>query len=175
MTNLQQLLIERRSIRKYTDQPLSPEAVKTILEAGLLSPTGKNCRAWHFIAVEEPTMLKRLAQCKSSGALPVGRCKLAVVVACDVTESATWIEDASIAAAYMMLQARELGIGSCWIEVNGRLAEDGTPAEDVVSELLGMPEQVQPLCILAMGYPDEERQPQNTEKLRWENVHIGQF
>ena len=75
----------------------------------------------------------------------------------------------------MMLQARELGIGSCWIEVNGRLAEDGTPAEDVVSELLGMPEQVQPLCILAMGYPDEERQPQNTEKLRWENVHIGQF
>ena len=175
MTNLQQLLIERRSIRKYTDQPLSPEDVKTILEAGLLSPTGKNCRAWHFIAVEEPTMLERLAQCKSSGALPVGRCKLAVVVACDVTESATWIEDASIAAAYMMLQARELGIGACWIEVNGRLAEDGTPAEDVVSELLGMPEQVQPLCILAMGYPDEERQPQNTEKLRWENVHIGQF
>ncbi len=175
MQDLHQLLIERRSIRKYTDRPLNPDDVKTIIEAGLLSPTGKNARAWHFIAVEDPEMLERLSRCKSSGALPVGRCKLAVVVAVDVTESQTWIEDASIAAAYMMLQARELGIGSCWIEVNGRLDESGTPAEDVVSELLGMPEQIQPLCILTFGYPDEERQPQNVEKLRWENVHIGKF
>lgn len=172
---LQELLINRRSIRKYTDKPLDPEAVKTILEAGLLSPTGKNKRAWHFIAVEDGDMLLRLSQCKASGALPIAKARLAICVACDVTEAETWIEDASIAAAYMMLQAKELGIGSCWIEVNGRLADDGTPAEDVVSELLNLPEQVQPLCILSLGYPDEERQPQNTEKLRWENVHIGQF
>lgn len=175
MTDLHKLLVERRSIRKYTDRPLDPDDVKTIIEAGLLSPTGKNTRAWHFIAVEDPEMLERLSHCKSSGALPVARCKLAVVVAVDVTESQTWIEDGSIAAAYMMLQARELGIGSCWIEVNGRLDEGGTPAEDIVGELLEMPEQVQALCIVTFGYPDEERQPQNVDKLRWENVHIGKF
>lgn len=175
MHDLHQLLIERRSIRKYTAQPLNPDDVKTIIEAGLLSPTGKNTRAWHFIAVEDPEMLERLSHCKSSGALPVGRCKLAVIVAVDVTESETWIEDASIAAAYMMLQARDLGIGSCWIQVNARLDEAGTPAEDIVAELLGMPEQVQTLCIVTFGYPDEERQPQNVDKLRWENVHIGKF
>jgi nitroreductase len=75
----------------------------------------------------------------------------------------------------MMLQARDLGIGSCWIEVNGRLAADGTPAEDVVAELLGIPEQIQPLSIITFGYPDEVRQPQNVEKLLWERVHIGSF
>jgi len=175
MTDLHQLLVERRSIRKYKDQPLDPETVRTILEAGLLSPTGKNARAWHFIAVEDKDMLLRLSQCKTSGALPVAKSALTVCVAVDITSSETWIEDGSIAAAYMMLQARELGVGSCWIEVNGRLAADGTPAEDVVSELLGLPEQIQPLCLIAMGIPDEERKPQNVEKLLWEHVHCGMF
>lgn len=175
MTDLHQLLIERRSIRKYKNEPLQPEVVKTIIEAGLLSPTGKNARAWHFIAVEDKTLLEQLSQCKSSGALPVAKSALTICVAVDVTATETWIEDGSIAAAYMMLQARDLGVGSCWIEVNGRLAADGTPAEDVVSELLGLPEQIQPLCLVAMGIPDEDRKPQNTEKLLWDHVHCDSF
>jgi nitroreductase len=175
MQSLHQLLVERRSIRRYTDQQLDPEQVKTILEAGLLSPTGKSARAWHFIVVDDPDMLQRLSECKKAGALPVAKARMAVVVAVDVTRSETWVEDGSIAAAYMMLQARDLGIGSCWIEVNGRLAADGTPAEDIVAELLGIPEQIQPLSIITFGYPDEVRQPQNVEKLLWERVHIGSF
>lgn len=175
MTNLNELLVNRRSIRRYKDIPLEPDHVRLILEAALLSPTGKNCRAWQFVAVDDKEMLQRLSECKSSGAMPVAKAAMAVVVCVDVTESTTWIEDGSIAAAYMMLQARELGIGSCWIEVNGRLAADGTPAEDIVQELLGLPEQVQPLCIVTLGIPDEERQPQNTGKLLWDHVHIGRF
>lgn len=175
MESLHQLLVERRSIRRYKDQPLSADEVKTILEAALLSPTGKNCRAWHFVAVDDKEMLLRLSECKSAGAGPVAGCALAVAVAVDVTASETWVEDASIAASNMMLQARDLGIGSCWIEVNGRLSADGTPTEDIVSELLGLPEQIQPLCIVTFGYPEEERKPQNTDKLLWERVHLGTF
>jgi len=175
MTDLHQLLVERRSIRKYKDEPIDPETVKTIIEAGLLSPTGKNARAWHFIAVEDKALLQQLSQCKASGALPVAKSALTICVAVDVTASETWIEDGSIAAAYMMLQARDLGVGSCWIEVNGRLAADGTPAEDVVSELLGLPEQIQPLCLVSLGMPDEERKPQNTDKLLWDHVHCDTF
>ena len=175
MNSFLQRLIVRRSIRRYKPEPLRPEEVKTILEAALLSPTGKNCRAWHFVAVDDPEMLQRLSECKASGAGPVAKCALAVVVAVDVTASSTWVEDASIAATNMMNQARELGIGSCWIEVNGRLATDGTPAEDIVSELMGLPEQIQPLCIVTFGYPDEERKPQAVDKLLWERVHLGSF
>lgn len=175
MESMHQLLVERRSIRRYKEQPLAAEEVKAILEAALLSPTGKNSRAWHFIAIDERDMLLRLSECKSAGAGPVAKCALAVAVAVDITASETWVEDASIAATNMMLQARDLGIGSCWIEVNGRLAADGTPAEDIVSELLGIPEQIQPLCIITFGYPDEDRKPQNVDKLLWERVHIGRF
>lgn len=175
MTDLHQLLVERRSIRRYKDEPIDPTVVKTILEAGLFSPTGKNSRAWHFVAVEDKAMLERLSQCKVSGALPVKNSALTVAICCDITATETWIEDASIAAAFMMLQARDLGVGSCWIEVNGRLSADGTPAEEVVQELLGLPEQIQPLCLISMGIPDEERKPQNVDKLLWERVHIGRF
>lgn len=175
MTDLHQLLVDRRSIRKYKDQPLDPEVVKTILEAGLLSPTGKNSRPWHFVAVEDKDTLQRLSECKPGTALAVGRSTLSVVVCVDVTATETWVEDGSIAAAYMMLQAKDLGVGSCWIEVNGRLTADGTPSEEAVQEILGLPEQIQPLCIIAMGIPDEERKPQNTDKLLWERVHIDKF
>lgn len=175
MTNLHDLLVNRRSIRRYKSEALNPDDVKLILEAGLLSPTGKNARAWLFVAVDDPDMLQRLSECKTTGAMPVAKASLAVVVAVDVAASETWMEDGSIAAAYMMLQARDLGIGSCWIEVNGRLSADGTPAEDVVQELLGMPEQIQPLCIVTFGIPDEERKPQNVERLLWDHVHVGKF
>jgi nitroreductase len=175
MDNMHQLLVERRSIRRYTDQPLEADTVKLILEAALLAPTGKNARAWHFVVVDDPTLLKQLSECKQAGAMPVAKAPLAVVVCVDVTASETWVEDGAIAATCMMLQARDLGVGSCWIEVNGRLAADGTPAEDVVQELLSLPEQVQPLCIVTFGYPNEERKPQNCDKLLWERVHIGSF
>lgn len=59
--DFQQLLINRRSIRRYTDKKIDPEHVKLILEAGLLSPTSKSSRAWQFVVVEEPDMLSRLA------------------------------------------------------------------------------------------------------------------
>lgn len=175
MTDLHQLLVERRSIRKYKPEPLDPDTVKTILSAGLLSPTGKNARAWHFVAVDDPKTLEALSRCKRAGALPVAKAPLAVVVCVDTTRSETWIEDGSIAAAYMMLQARDLGVGSCWIEVYGRRTADETPAEEVVGEILDLPDPIMPLCIVTFGIPDEDRKPQNEEKLLWERVHIGRF
>ena len=57
MNSLHELLVKRRSIRRYKEQPLNPEDVKLILEAGLMSPTSKNSRAWQFVAVDEPEML----------------------------------------------------------------------------------------------------------------------
>lgn len=175
MESLHELLVKRRSIRRYKDQPLDAEAVKLILEAGLMAPTSKNSRTWQFVAVDDKEMLQRLSQCKSAGAMPVGKASLAVVVAVDATKSEAWIEDASAAASYMQLQAADLGIGSCWVEVRDRYQSDGTPANEYVQELLGIPEEISVVCILTFGYPDEERKPCDTTKLHWENVHIGEF
>ena len=154
MKSLHDLLIHRRSIRKYTQEALSPEAVKTILEAGLLA---------------------RLSECKTSGAKPIAGAALAIVVTADMTLTDTWIEDASIAAILMQLQAADLGLGSCWIQVRGRFGAMDEPAEDFVRETLGIPEEMGVLCILSIGHKDEERKPFDEEKMMWEKVHIGKW
>ena len=62
MENFHEMLVRRHSIRKYTDEPISAEDVKLILEAALLAPTSKSSRSWQFIAVDDASMLERLAQ-----------------------------------------------------------------------------------------------------------------
>lgn len=172
MTNLHDLLVARRSIRRYKDQPLTAEEVKLIMEAALMAPTSKSKRAWQFILVDDKDKLARLAECKPAGADPIRRCALAVVVAVDPALSEPWIEDTSVAASFMQLQAADLGIGSCWIQIRGRFTADNIPSEEYVQELLGMPETLPVVCIVTFGYPDEERKPQDTAKLMWEKVHI---
>lgn len=170
-----ELIINRRSIRKYTEEPISSENVKVILEAALLSPTSKSARAWQLIAIEDKSTLASLMGCKPAGAVSLKSCPFAVVVTVDSTKSEAWIEDASVAASYMQLQAAAVGLGSCWIQVYGRFTADGQPSDQFVQETLGIPEECPVLCILTFGHPDEIRKPQDTEKLKWENVHIGKW
>lgn len=175
MNNLHELLVNRRSIRRYTSEPLTPEEVQLILEAALLAPTSKSSRPWQFIVVEDKEMLERLAQCKEAGAGPIARAPLAIVVTADPALSDPWIEDASIAAAYMQLQASDLNLGSCWIQVRDRYRADGMSANEYIQELLGIPETQPVVCIMTFGHKDEERKPVDTSKLLWEKVHIGQW
>ena len=153
MESFHKLAVRRHSIRRYTSEPISAEDVKLILEAALLAPTSKSSRSWQFICVDARDMLERLAQCKPAGAAR--------------------IEDASIAAAYMQLQAEDLGLGSCWIQVRGRFTADDIPSEEYVQELLGMPGELPVLCIMTFGHKDEVRKEVDTSKLLWERVHIG--
>lgn len=175
MDNFNSLLIKRRSIRHFTPELISAEDVKLILEAGLLAPTSKSSRAWEFIVVDDKDMLERLSHCKAHAAEPIARAPLAVVVAVDSTKTEPWIEDASVTAILMQLQATDLGLGSCWIQVRDRYAEDGTPAEEYVQEALMMPDTMSIVCILAIGHPAQERKPQDVGKLKWEQVHIGKW
>lgn len=167
--------MSRRSIRRYTDKQLSADDVKVIVEAGLMAPTSKSARDWQFVLVDDPEKLQKLALCKPMGASSIAKCALAIVVASDPAKSDPWIEDASVAASYMQLQAADLGIGSCWIQIRGRFTADSIPSEEYVQELLGMPDTLPVTCILTFGYPDEERKPQNTDKLLWEHVHIDSW
>jgi nitroreductase len=166
------LVQKRRSIRKFTDEPLTAEEVQLILRAALMSPTSKSTRAWHFYVVDDPTMLERLAQCKHAGAEFVKDAPLAVAVCIDTDATDVWVEDASIAAVTMQYQAADLGLGSCWAQIRLRGQEDGTPADDLLRDMLGYPIEQQCVCIIAFGHPAIERKPQDEDKLKWENVHV---
>lgn len=175
MENLHQLLIERHSIRRYTDQPVSPEHVTTILQAALLAPTSKSQRPWQFVVVEDPETLLKLAQCKPVAAHAIKGARFAVVVCADPGKSDMWVEDCAIAAEFMQLQAADLGIGSCWIQVRDRWQADGEPAGNLVQETLGIPEYLKVECIMSFGYSAENRRPVDLDKLKWEKVHIERW
>lgn len=174
MKSFHDLIINRRSIRKYTPNEISPENVKTILEAALLCPTSKNKRPWQFIVVENKQALEELSKCKDLGAKPIANCSLAVFVVADGNID-TWIEDSAIAAFTMQLQAEDLGLGSCWIQIRNRFQADTTPAEEFVQNFLEIPADMRVLCAITLGEKDEERKPMDPEKCIWEKMHIGKW
>jgi nitroreductase len=175
MSTFQDLLLKRRSIRRFKDDLLKPEETEQILKAALLSPTSKNSHSWQFIVVEDKEMLQKLAQCKPQSATFIADCALAVVVLGNPLLSDVWIEDASIASIVMQLQAEDIGVGSCWVQVREREYNENIPAADYVRDLLDLPMPFEVLSIIAFGKKQKERRPHNIEDLHWENVHIGKF
>ena len=159
------LVQHRRSIRSFTSQPVSEADCKALLRAALMSPTGKNSRAWQFLVVTEPTQLQALAKCKPQSGDFIAEAPLSIVVLGNPSVTDTWVEDASIAAITIQYQAAELGLGSCWCQIRGR---EG--AESAVRQLLNIPAHLAVLCVIAVGHPAIPRKPQNEEALKWSQV-----
>lgn len=175
MTAFKDLAQLRRSHRKFTDEEIDAEDVKLILRAALMSPTSKSLRAWQFVVVDDKTDLEKLADAKDMGGQFLKDAPLAIVVLGDPMQNDCWIEDGSIAAISMQYQAEDLGLGSCWVQMRGRGTGDGMTADDVIRGVLGIPENLNVLCVIAVGHKADERKPQNEDRLKWENVHINKF
>lgn len=171
--NFNSMLFSRHSIRKYTGEALDPNAVKQILEAALLAPSSKSSRPWQFVVVDDRATLEKMAACKPAGALPIARATMAVVVCGDPEKSDVFIEDCSVAAAFMQLQAQALGIGSCWVQLRSRYSADDEPAQNLIKQVLGIPDSLQAVTVLTFGISAETRKPVDPDKLQWEKVHIG--
>ena len=175
MTNFKDLAQLRRSHRKFTNQEIDADDVKLILRAALMAPTSKGQRAWQFVVVDDPLDIEKLSDAKDLGSQFMKGAPLAVVVLGDPLQNDCWVEDGSIAAISMQYQAEELGLGSCWVQMRGRGLSDGTSADTVIRGILDIPENMSVLCVIAFGHKADERKPQNEDKLKWENVHLGKY
>ena len=175
MNSFSELVKNRRSVRQFTEEKIKAEEVELIMKAALLSPTARNCRAWNFVLVENKEMLRKLSLCKTNFAAYLEHCALAVVVLNNPTESRAPVEDASIAAAYIQLQAEDLGLGSCWCHIPGRETADGQDSEQYIRDLLNIPFQYGVTCIIGIGNKKRAEIPHDEEHLLWENVHIERF
>jgi nitroreductase len=98
-----------------------------------------------------------------------------VAVIADPAKSDVWIEDASIAAIIFQLEAEDLGLGSCWIQVRCRTRSDGEDSEAYVRDQLGIPASYRVLCLIAIGVKDEQRSPFDESRLAWEKIHLNRF
>lgn len=168
--DFKEIVQRRRSIRRFTEQPVDEQQLNTILRAALMSPTGHSARGWQFVVVGERDTLDQLAATKSAGADFLKEAPVAIVVAYDATASDVWVEDASIAAVTMQYQATELGLGSCWSQIRLRTDADGHSASEAVKSLLSLPETWEVECIIAFGYPAIERKMQDESRLAWQQV-----
>ena len=175
MESFASLIKQRRSTRKFTEEPLTPEQVEAILKAGLMAPSSKRSNPWQFIVVEDKEMLQKLAHCKNGGSAFLEGCSLAVVVCADVMASDVWVEDASVASIYMQLQAEDLGLGSCWCQIRNRVTEDERDSNDYVRFLLQIPYQLDVLSIIGFGHKDQVRKPFDESHLHWEKIHLGKY
>ena len=134
----------RKSVRTYAPAPLPIELVEKILEAARLAPSAMNVQPWYFIVVTDPEKRKRIS--KSGRFAGFLKESPVVIVGCgDKKASPKWhIVDVSIAMQNIVLAATAEGLGTCWV---------GSFDEELVKELLKIPEQFKVVALLAMGYP----------------------
>ena len=175
MSVFKDLAAKRRSYRLFTGEEVSAEDVRLIVRAALMSPSAMGRRSWKFVVVDDKMLLEQLADAKDNGAQFLKTASFAVVVLGDQLENDCWLEDCSIAAVMMQLQAEDLGLGSCWAQMRGRGLSDGTLAEDVVRGALGIPDGLGVLCVIGFGRKKEEQEGHDEESLKWENVHINKY
>jgi nitroreductase len=142
---------ERSSVRAYKGTSIEEDKLKKILEAARLSPSSSNRQEWKFIVVKNKETKKKLANA-AFGQSFIGEAPV-VIVAC-ATESKLIMlcgqpahtVDVSIACAFMLLQAYELGLGTCWI---------GAFNEDEVKEVLKIPEHIRVVAMTPLGYSNQ--------------------
>lgn len=169
------LLKRRRSIRKYTDQKLSPEEITQLVTAALLSPSSRGRQPWEFVTVTESSVLEKLSVSKPSSATFLKDAALGVVVLAYPAISDVWIEDTSIASLIVHLTAASLNLGSCWIQIRGRQHSPTQTSEDYIKELLDIPDQYSVEAIIAVGCPDEHKSPHSEKDLDYSKVHAEKF
>ncbi|MBS6395581.1 MAG: nitroreductase family protein [Clostridiales bacterium] len=172
---LLELMKRRRSVRTYTGEAVPAEYKEKILQAGLLSASGRAVRPWEFILVCDKEMLTKMASARAAGAKMLEGADCAVVVIGDEEKTDVWTEDCSIAMTNMHLMADSLGVGSCWIQGRLREASDGRTTEAYVRELLGYPENYRLEAILSLGMPKDHPKPHTLEELPTGKIHLEHF
>ena len=156
------LIMERESVRKYTDRPVEKEKIERIMESCRMAPSACNSQPWRFVVVTDPELKNQVARATTGPATPINRfAPQAPVIVALVAEPPNWLSkigssikdkdyylmDIGIVADHFCLQAADLGLGSCMI---------GWFDEKKVRELLHIPKKRRIPLLITLGYPAKE-------------------
>ncbi len=170
-----ELARKRRSVRKYTSKEVEGDKINGIIESALRSPSGRAARPWEFVVVRDRELLEKLSVAKPGGAAFVKDASAAIVVCADPSASHLWIEDCAIAAVTMQYAAQSMGLGSRWTHMRGNNYDDKMSSRDYIAGLLGLPDNVEVECMIAIGYPDEDVSPYREEDLAYDKVSLNRY
>ncbi|MDR0339396.1 MAG: nitroreductase family protein [Desulfovibrio sp.] len=172
-------LHSRRSIRKYTEEPVAAEELRILLDAAMIAPSAGNAQPWRFVVIDDKTLLARIPAIHPYAGM-AARAPLGIVVCGDLRREkyhGFWVQDCAAATQNLLLAATGLGLGAVWTGIY--------PVEDRVaafSGLLNLPEQCVPLSLVVLGRPamhaearsrfDESLVHHNTFDGRAENAQV---
>ena len=155
-------ILQRKSVRAYTDRAVSHEPLDTLIRAAMAAPTGRDMRPWHFIVLEGRHQLSPLAE-QLPYAKMLAEAQAAVVVCGDMSvtdkegnPSRNWTFDCSAATENLLLQAEAMGLGAVWTGVypyDERI--------EAVKQALHLPDHLIPLNVIPIGYPKGNPQPKD--------------
>ena len=155
-------ILQRKSVRAYTDRAVSHEQLDTLVRAATAAPTGRDMRPWHFIVLEGRHQLSPLAE-QLPYAKMLAEAQAAVVVCGDMSvtdkegnPSRNWTFDCSAATENLLLQAEAMGLGAVWTGVypyDERI--------EAVKQALHLPDHLIPLNVIPIGYPKGDPQPKD--------------
>lgn len=160
-------IFARKSVRKYLNKGVEDEKIIALLKAGMAAPSGKDVRPWEFVVVKERATLDSMAT-----ALPYAKmladARVAIIVCGDSIRSSYWYLDCSAATENILLAAEALGLGAVWTAAY--------PYEDrmnVVRKYTNLPENILPLCVIPVGYPEGVQSPK--DKFDETKIHYEKY
>jgi len=154
-------IFERRSIRNYTGDAVDRDNLLTLAKAGMAAPSSYDTRHFRLILVDDEETISKLAEAMPNAKMVIPA-KHAVIVASDLSvahggiEIDYWLQDCSAAAQNVLLAAHDLGLGACWTGIHPR-----EERVTFVKELMGIPENVRPVCLIVVGTPSGEEKPRD--------------
>ena len=146
-------ILKRRSIRAYTDVPVTDEQIQALLQAAMAAPSANDVRPWAFVVVRDPARRRVLAETHQWSHM-CADAPVVIVVLGDPAASDHWIEDCSAATENLLLAAAALDLGTVWIAVYPQLQH-----ESHVRRVLRIPERLRVLCLVPGGHPTETKPP----------------
>lgn len=154
-----EVIEKRKSVRKYSEQPVDRELLDAIVRVAQTAPSSRNSKSSAFMIVEDRDMLDALSVMRDYGSGLLKGAPAAIVVLGDETKTDLWVDNCAISATFIQLAVTSMDLVSCWVHCNGRPrlkdVPEGDKAEDYVRELLGLKEGLRPYCVIAIGYPEE--------------------
>jgi nitroreductase len=164
----------RRSIRKYTDRPVEDEMLVKVLEAGILAPSGSNTQPWHYIVVKSEEMRRKLAEVSHNQkwmiSAPINivcvadlRSRIKGDIDLFIDENSSQeelkmiIRDTSISIEHIVLEASELGLGTCWV---------AWFTQEEIRPILKIPSDKYVVAVLTIGYADEVPEARPRKKIQ---------
>ncbi len=161
-------IITRRSIRRYADRKISQDIIEMLIKAGMYAPSASNQQPWHFIVITERNILDKIKDVHPYAKM-LGNAQLAILVCGDEDlelSKGYWVVDCSAATQNMLLAAHSLGLGAVWLGVHPRAER-----KKEIRNIFDLPENIQPLSLISIGYPDEQR---NTpERFKKDRIHYN--